>query len=148
MKAANTRRLWKPAGLKVIFALLNNPDMVNWTYRQIAAATGTLLGTVEWIFRDLIGTGFLLDMGRRRRLLTDMATLMKRWVEVYPEQLRLKLVIERLAADEPVGGERLRSGNMEAAGGGGGRCQTDQAAETGNSEHLCRTGPRAADHPK
>ena len=101
VEAANTRRLWKPAGLKVIFAMLNNPDLVNWTYRQIAAATGTALGTVEWTIRDLKETGFLLDMGRRNRQLINMATLMKRWVEAYPEQLRPKLLIEKFAADDP-----------------------------------------------
>jgi len=101
VKAAPTKRLFKPAGLKVVFALLNNPKMVDWPYRQIAATTDVALGTVDWIFRDLKEMGFLLEMGRRKRKIQNPLTLLKRWVEAYPEQLRPKLDLERFKADDP-----------------------------------------------
>ena len=101
LKPAPTKRLFKPAGLKVVFALLNHPEMVEWPYRQIAATTAVALGTVDWIFRDLKEMGFLLEMGNRRRKITNPLTLLKRWVEAYPEQLRPKLGLARFKADDP-----------------------------------------------
>jgi hypothetical protein len=101
LKPAPTKRLFKPAGLKVVFALLTNPQMVQWPYRQIAATTDVALGTVDWIFRDLKEMGFLLEMGKRKRKITNPLTLLKRWVEAYPEQLRPKLGLARFKADDP-----------------------------------------------
>lgn len=101
VKATPTKRLFKPAGLKVVFALLNNPQMVDWPYRQIAATADVALGTVDWIFRDLKEMGFLVEMGRRKRKIRNALTLLKRWVEAYPEQLRPKLDLGRFKADDP-----------------------------------------------
>ena len=98
-KTTPQRRLFKPSGLRVVFALLNNPDMVNWPYRDVAKTADVALGTVGWIFRDLRQMGFLLEMGGRKRRVTNLQTLLRRWVEVYPDQLRPKLVIDRFKAD-------------------------------------------------
>jgi hypothetical protein len=100
VRPAPTKRLFKPAGLKVVFALLNVPAMVDWPYREIAAITDVALGTVNWIFKDLKEMGFLVEMGGRQRKLTNVLSLRKRWVEGYPDQLRPKLGIERLKADQ------------------------------------------------
>jgi len=97
-KTTPQRRLLKPTGLRVVFALLNNPDMINWPYRNVAKTTDVALGTVGWIFRDLKEMGFLLEMGGRKRRVTNLQTLLKRWVEAYPDQLRPKLVIDRFKA--------------------------------------------------
>jgi hypothetical protein len=67
--------------LKVVFALLNNPEMVDWPYRQIAAVTDVALGTVDWIFKDLKEMGFLVEIGGRKRKITNPLQLLKRWVE-------------------------------------------------------------------
>lgn len=96
-----TRRLFKPAGLKVLFTLLNAPNAANLPYRQIAEMTDVALGTVEWIFRDLKEMGFLIEMDRRERKLTKLDLLRRRWVEAYPDQLRPKLVIDHFNADNP-----------------------------------------------
>ena len=98
-KTALPRRLFRPAGLKVIFALLNIPEMVNWPYRQIAVTTDVALGTVDWTFRNLKEMGFLVEMGRSDRRLTKLSMLMQRWVEAYPDQLRPKLIIDQFTAD-------------------------------------------------
>jgi len=98
-KTRPQRRLLKPTGLRVVFALLNNRDMVNWPYRDVAKTVDVALGTVGWIFRDLREMGFLLEMGGRKRRVTNLQTLLRRWVEAYPDQLRPKLVIDRFKAD-------------------------------------------------
>jgi len=100
-KAHTTRRLFKPAGLKVLFTLLNVPDIANLPYRKVAEMTDVALGTVEWIFRDLKEMGFLIEMDKRERKLIKLEDLQKRWVEAYPDQLRPKLIIGRFNADNP-----------------------------------------------
>ncbi|RJQ65648.1 MAG: hypothetical protein C4519_27595 [Desulfobacteraceae bacterium] len=118
LKPAPIKRLFKPAGLKVVFALLNNPQMVDWPYRQVAAVTDVALGTVDWIFRDLKEMGFLVEMGGRKRKITNPLPLLKRWVEAYPEQLRPKLGIERFKADDPNWWKNVDIADYNACWGG------------------------------
>ena len=118
LKPATTKRLFKTAGLKVVFALLDAPERVNLPYRQIADMTDVALGTVDWIFRDLKEMGFLVDMGGRKRRMTNLLNLLKRWVEAYPDQLRPKLGIERFKADHPGWWENVDIVKYNACWGG------------------------------
>jgi hypothetical protein len=88
-------RAFQPTGLKVIFALLCQPVLVNAPYRDIATAAGVALGTVGWVMTDLKEQDFLVDMGKRGRRLKERKRLVDRWVTAYPEQLRPKLLIGR-----------------------------------------------------
>jgi hypothetical protein len=106
-RAVPARRLFKPGGLKVVFALLNHPDTVNQPYREIAAMADVALGTVGWVFFDLKEMGFLVERGERKRTMTEVQTLLKRWTEAYPDHLRPKLVIERFKADQPRWWEKI-----------------------------------------
>ena len=92
-------RAFRPAGLQVIFALLTNKDLENATYREIARKAGVALGTVDRIMRDLRQMGYLIEMGKRGRRLTDKFNLFIRWVNAYPEELRPKKLIGRYRAD-------------------------------------------------
>ena len=123
MKAEPVKRLFKPSGLKLIFALLNNPGMEKATYRDIAKAANVALGTVDMAVTELGDLGFLIDMGKKGRQLLKTEQLLKRWVEAYPEQLRPKLVQERFRTDnrnwwkviKPTEFEVLWSGEIAAA---------------------------------
>jgi len=95
LKTKTQKRLFKPSGLRVVFAFLNNPEMINKPYRDIAKAADVALGTIGWLVKDLKETGFCLEIGKRNRKLMNLENLFKRWVETYPEQLRPKLVRER-----------------------------------------------------
>lgn len=98
LKKETQKRLFKPSGLKIIFALLNNPEMVNNTYRYIAKTGDVALGTVGWLIRDLKNMGFCIELGKQNRKLMNLKHLFNRWVEAYPEQLRPKLKIEKFEA--------------------------------------------------
>ncbi|MDA8238965.1 MAG: type IV toxin-antitoxin system AbiEi family antitoxin [Nitrospiraceae bacterium] len=89
------KRAFKAAGLKMIYYFLCNPGFENKTYREIAAATGLALGTVDWTMKELKELGFLIDMGKRGLKLAQKETLLQRWVTAYPEQLRLKQLLGR-----------------------------------------------------
>jgi hypothetical protein len=89
------KRVFRPTGLKVIYVFLCNPGLENKTYREIAAAAGVALGTIGWFMRDLKEAGFLLDMGKRGKKLTQKGKLLQRWVTAYPEQLRPRQMLGR-----------------------------------------------------
>ncbi|MHB1348722.1 MAG: type IV toxin-antitoxin system AbiEi family antitoxin [Desulfobulbaceae bacterium] len=87
--ARETRvRAFRPTGLKVIFALLCRPELVNAPYRDIAAAAGVALGTVGWVFFDLRRLGFITETKAQGRICTERAGLIDKWVEEYAHQLR------------------------------------------------------------
>ena len=92
LKTEPVKRLFKPAGLKLIFALLNNPGLEKATYRDMAKAAEIALGTVDFTLNELKELGFLIDMEKRGRHLVKTKQLLRRWTEAYPEQLRPKLV--------------------------------------------------------
>src|SRR2546427_5666814 len=52
------------AALRVVFALLCKPELVNAPYRDIAAAADVALGTVGWVFFDLQQRGYIAEIGR------------------------------------------------------------------------------------
>ena len=94
------KHLFRPCGLKVIFTLLNEPQTVNRPFRDIAETTGVALGTVGGVVKELKNMGFCLAIGRKNRRLREMPTLIRRWVEAYPEQLRPKLIIDRFETNQ------------------------------------------------
>lgn len=93
-------RAFQPMGLKVLFALLCHPDLVNAPYRDIAKAADVALGTVGWVITDLKALGYIVDRGKRGRRLTKKEHLVERWVTAYPEQLRPKLMMGRYTATD------------------------------------------------
>jgi hypothetical protein len=93
--AQPVKRLFKPGGLKLIFALLNNPEMEKATYRDMAKAANVALGTVDFVITELKELGFLIDMAKKGRKLRKTGQLLRRWVEAYPENLKPKLIQEK-----------------------------------------------------
>jgi len=48
-----TARLFTETGLKVIFALLANPGLLNASYREVANHANVSMGTIGWVLRGL-----------------------------------------------------------------------------------------------
>ncbi len=67
LKTKPVKRLFKPGGSKLIFALLNNPGIEKSTYRELAKATNLALGTVDVVITGLKDLGFLIDLGKKGR---------------------------------------------------------------------------------
>lgn len=95
LKQPPLERVFKPAGMKMVYAFLCNPGFENKTYREIAADTDVALGTVNWIMKDLAKLGFLIDMGKRGRRLIQKKNLLHQWANAYPERLRPKQMLGR-----------------------------------------------------
>ncbi len=99
-ETAPVKRAFKAGGLRIIFALLCKPDLIERPFREIAEHAGVALGTVAGIVNELKGMGYVLDMGERGRKLVNKEGLIKRWVIAYPEQLRPKLHIGKFQAEQ------------------------------------------------
>lgn len=78
-----------PAGLKILFALLCQPELADATHRAIAAAAGVALGGVPAVLQDLRQQGNLPMLGQRRRL-DATRPLLDRWAQAYARRLRPK----------------------------------------------------------
>ncbi len=111
-------RAFRPAGLKVLFVLLCQPELAGAPYRQIAHAAGVALGTVGWVITDLKAQGFLVDRGTRGRRLVNREALLERWVTAWPEQLRPRLLTGRYQAANPDWWKQARLHDYQACWGG------------------------------
>jgi hypothetical protein len=92
------QRAFRPAGLRVLYVLLCNPGIEDEPLRGIAKAADVALGTVNWVMKELVRMGYLIEMGRRGRRLVRKDNILNRWVTAYPEQLRPKLFRGRFRA--------------------------------------------------
>jgi hypothetical protein len=85
--------------LRMVFALLCRPDLLNAPYREIVNAAGVALGAVGWVFFDLEGRGHVAGGKRKRnRRLLEPKRLFEEWVTNYPIKLRPKLNPRRFRA--------------------------------------------------
>lgn len=112
------KRAFKQTGLKVIFALLNNPHLIKTTYRNIAKEANVALGTVNWIMRELKQEMFVIDKGDKGRVLNNELDLYNRWVIAYPDRLREKLVLGQYTAKNPEWWKRVKITDFDAQWGG------------------------------
>ena len=81
-----------PAGLKVAFALLCDPTLVDAPHRTIALAAGVALGAVPGILADMRETGQLWVVGKVRRLQANKRML-DHWAMMYARTLRPKTLM-------------------------------------------------------
>lgn len=98
-KARQAVRVFQPAGIQVVFALLCEPGRVNAPVRAIAEAAGVAHGTVGRILDDLRRMGHVVEFGHRagargrarQRRLRQRRRLLDLWVEAYAQVLRPRL---------------------------------------------------------
>lgn len=101
--AANEGRAVTPAGLRIVFALLCQPQLLNATYRDIATTALVALGTVGPVIKDLENRRHLTAEGgttRRRRIL-DPERLFAEWTAAFATALRPKLNARRFRDPRP-----------------------------------------------
>lgn len=92
-------RAFQASGLKVIFALLINPKLINTSYREIASVTGVALGIVGWTINDLKQSRFLIEYNKSRQL-KNIPKIINKWVDGYLEKLRPKLYLGLFSTDK------------------------------------------------
>ena len=64
----NQSRAFQEAGIKLIFSLLNNPENLLLSYRELAEKTGIAIGSISNIMRELEDLNFILKTETKRIL--------------------------------------------------------------------------------
>ena len=98
-----TGRAFQPGGLKLLFALLCQPDLIARPTRTIAEYAGVANGTVGRVLQELRQEGYLVDLRQRgvRRRLRNLKRLLNHWTDAFARTLRPQLLIGRYKAPEP-----------------------------------------------
>ncbi len=116
--ATGARGAGTATALRMIFALLCKPELLNAPYREIVAAAGVALGAVGRVFLDLERRGYIAGgKQKRNRRLLEPARLVDEWVASFPIKLRPKLAPRRFRAPDP---DWWRRGGLEAGARWGG----------------------------
>lgn len=87
-------RLFRPAGLKLIYLFLRNRYAVNATYRVLADDAGIALGAIGDLLNELENRGNLSNDESGRKLIAA-EELLQRWQLGYIETLRPRMLLQR-----------------------------------------------------
>jgi hypothetical protein len=76
---------------RLIFSILNQPETLSLTQREISARAGIALGTVSWGLRDLVAANYLLKQKRGYHLNPNTTErLVRHWADVFETKVRPK----------------------------------------------------------
>lgn len=105
--------------LRVVFALLCEPTLLNAPYRDIVEAANVALGAIGWVFFDLEGRGYIAGRQKKHnRRFLDATRLFDEWVTNYPIKLRPKLNPRRFRAKNPEWWKQADLTGLQAYWGG------------------------------
>lgn len=110
-------RAFNPAGLKLIFAFFNRPDLLFRTYRDISENVGVALGSIGPVVNDLVVSGYM-EKTATGLVLKNRKRLFERWVDAYLEKLRPRLLLGRYRSREIDWWKRVDLNNYVAQWGG------------------------------
>ena len=86
-----SNRAFTKTGLKVIFQLLLDGNLINETHRIIAGRTGVALGNIPQIISGLLEMGYLVKMDKKHYAYTDRKALLEKWMGLYESNLKPSL---------------------------------------------------------
>ncbi len=109
-------RAFNPAGLKLIFAIFNQPQFLNLSYRDISNKVNIALGSVGPVINDLYASGYILDDGERQ--LVNKKRLFERWVDGYLEKLRPKQIMACYRCDNDSWWQKANPVDFQGVWGG------------------------------
>jgi len=84
-------KLWKTAGLKFLFLILQYPDMLNTSYRVLAGAADIALGNIGPLIEELKEEGYAKSGADGKLFIENKPLLQKKWVELFVSVMRPKL---------------------------------------------------------
>jgi len=109
-------RAFNSAGLKLIFAMFNQPQFLHASYRDISNKVNIALGSVGPVIDDLYASGYILDDGERR--LVNKKRLYERWVDGYLEKLRPKQIMACYTSDDDKWWQKANPAEFQGLWGG------------------------------
>ncbi len=84
-------RAFTKTGLKVLFQLLLNKELVNQPHREIAKVAAVGLGNIPQIINGLKETGYLQKLDKNTYLWSNRGQLLDRWITEYNTTLKPQL---------------------------------------------------------
>ncbi|HEY5534514.1 MAG TPA: type IV toxin-antitoxin system AbiEi family antitoxin [Ignavibacteria bacterium] len=79
------------AGLRLIYNLLINEQIINKTYRDISKITKLSLDTISHVFKELEIQGFIVNINQDNKKIIRKKELFEKWVSFYGEVLKPKI---------------------------------------------------------
>ena len=98
LKTIEETKLWAPSGMKFLFAILMDQELLNSSYRNIAHTAGVALGNIGSFIYELKREGYVITGVRNKQeilLLENRTMLIDKWADLYRNILRPKLLIGR-----------------------------------------------------
>lgn len=99
-KDPSASRAFTRSGAQVVFALLSWPEMAARPVREIAAASGTAVGTVHAVMSALVDAGYVYESDGGTGL-NRAGELLDRWAEAYAIGLARKLELGSFTLADP-----------------------------------------------
>lgn len=99
--AHTTSQLMTRSAAQLVFLLLADPLTIEFPMRDLARASGTAVGSVSTLLRELSAQGYLSTLPDGRRRLHRTAQLFDRWVEAYRVRLHSRLDAGYYQTDTP-----------------------------------------------
>lgn len=96
LKTNEETKLWAPSGMKFLFAVLLDPDLLNSSYRNIAYKAGVALGNVGNFIYEMKREGYVIIGARNKQqilLLENRIMLIDKWADIYRAVLRPKQLV-------------------------------------------------------
>jgi hypothetical protein len=100
-KEQNKSRLFSEAGLKLLFGILQVPEFINLSYREMAAAVEVSPASISIIFNEMLKSKYLHLGHKERKIVSRKKELLERWSVAYKEQLKPKLLIGNYTSKFP-----------------------------------------------
>lgn len=97
-KYIDESKLWAPAGIKFLFAVLIDPNILNTSYRNMAYASGVALGNIGHFISEMKRDNYIITGTRNGRAflsLDNKTTLINKWSDMYRIVLRPKQIVGR-----------------------------------------------------
>lgn len=87
-KIQKPNRVFKVAGLKLIYLFLINERLLNQPQRIIAEESGIALGNINYILNGLKEQEFLIQKGKKELQIINQNELLQKWINGYEEKLK------------------------------------------------------------
>ena len=98
LKTIEETKLWAPSGMKFLFAILMDQELLNSSYRNIANIAGVALGNIGSFINEMKRDGYVITGVRNKKailILENRTMLIDKWADMYTTILRPKQIIGR-----------------------------------------------------
>ncbi len=113
-----TSKLWNASGLRLVFAILVNPDLINEPYRVISNQSKLALGAVGALIKELETENYIIAYSNKYHL-ENREALLNRWIETYNAILKPKLITAKFRFATPNDRANWQQKNTKAMFWGG-----------------------------